>query len=228
MTRPNDDHYRSPPECARALLSVESVPGGAWDSCAGDGILAAALAETLGLCAVHASTIDVPEDVYHPVHQADFLECRSLIKPHIVINPPYGYLHGQRLGRARAATILITHALDMLERAGPTGGKLCALVDLRYRLSEERNSPAGLFSTRPPARIHAFADRVSMFPARWDNLPQNGGTIPFAWFVWEYPFHRPGYQTPILVDLDSRAFRRPDDERRFDLRRPTRRGRAAA
>jgi len=43
--RPPTDHYPTPPEMVRALLSVESFSGGIWEPCAGSGDMAAVLRE---------------------------------------------------------------------------------------------------------------------------------------------------------------------------------------
>ena len=184
--RPIDDHYRSPPETFRALASVESFRQ-------------------------HGSK------VYYPVTgQTDFLRLKELWKPNLVSNPPYGRLHGQRVGKARAATTIIRHGIDLLAQAGPSGGKLCCLLDLRYLLSEDRNLDQGLFTEFPPARVHAFLDRITMYPAAFEGSTTRGKQS-FAWFVWEWPFIRPGHIPPVTSRLHGKAFRQPSDVTRFDL-----------
>lgn len=93
---------------------------------------------------------------------------------------------------------------------------LCCLLDLRFRLSQERNEPGGLLYERPPAVIHAFADRVTMYPAGTAGAVEPGNQS-FAWFVWRPPFRRPGGDTILRVNLNSRRFRRSDDMARFEL-----------
>lgn len=217
IERPDDDHYRSPPECMRALASVVDLSAGMHEFCAGDGILAAAAADVLGAGAVTASTIDPPARSFFPVDRADFLAQRHLIRPHLVTNPPYSKLHGRRLPKARAATRLIRHALQLLIDAGDGAGLLCCLLDLRFALSEERNRPGGLLYDYPPAEIHAFQDRVTMYPPIAAGTTQTGGTQAFAWFIWRPPFHRPGADPVLRRVLNSRAFRQPGDVDRFDL-----------
>lgn len=217
--RPFDDHYRSTPETLRALVSVESLPGGMHEFCAGDGILAATAADILGDHNVIATTIgDIQgTKTYFPViGNTDFLRLQELLKPNLVSNPPYGRLHGQRVGKARAATTIIRHAIDLLTQAGPSGGKLCCLLDLRYLLSEDRNLDNGLFTEYPPARVHAFLDRITMYPAAFEGATTRGKQS-FAWFVWEWPFLRPGHVPPITSRLHGKAFRDPADINRFDL-----------
>lgn len=215
ITRPNDDHYRTPPECFRALLVAEWFDGTIHECCAGDGIGAAALAETRD--GVIASTITPVPNSYHPVHALDVLEMTERVGQNIVTNPPYGYLHGRRRGKAGAATAILQHLIGLYDEP-QGGGKICLLMDIRYRLSETRTVPGGILHDYPPARIHAFADRVTMYPGDVDpNTKLNTGTIPFGWFVWEPPYYRPGSGTLLTTHLISRDFRRHDDRERFNL-----------
>ena len=220
LERPADDHYRSPPECMRALAAVVDLSAGVHEFCAGDGILAAAAADVLGAAAVTATTLYPAEGkTYFPVETGvDFLQLAKPRRRNLVSNPPYSMLHGRRLAKAGAATRIIQHALGLLEAAGDQAGLLCCLMDLRFRLSEERNAPGGLLYEYPPILIHAFQDRVTMYPAAAGGPePLNGGTQAFAWFVWAPPFRRPGGDTILRAVLNSRAHRYPDDVARFDL-----------
>ncbi|WP_395459820.1 hypothetical protein ACHMW5_35950 (plasmid) [Azospirillum melinis] len=219
IVRPDDDHYRSPPECLRALASVVDLSAGIWECCAGDGIQAATAADLIGADAVLATSIHPPAVTYHPVEAADFLKVQQLRRRNIVTNPPYSMLYGKRLPKAGAATRIVRHALELLTAAGDDGGALCLLLDLRFSLSEIRNEPGGLLHEFPPTVIHAFADRVTMYPAgAGGGKPLQGGTAAFAWFVWEGPpYRRPGADTPLRRVLNSRAFRQPDDVARFGL-----------
>ena len=219
IVRPKDDHYRSPPECVRALASVEDLTGGMHEFCAGDGTMAAAAADTLGADAVCASTLYPTDRTFFPVEAGvDFLQLTQIRRRNLVTNPPYSMLYGQKRSKAMAATMVIRHALTLLEAAGDESGLLCCLLDIRFRLGVERNRPGGLLHEFPPTIVHAFADRVTMYPATaMSREPKNTGTQSFAWFVWHYPWRRPGGDTILRVDLDSRDFRRPDDRVRFDL-----------
>ncbi|WP_372395159.1 hypothetical protein ABMY26_06270 (plasmid) [Azospirillum sp. HJ39] len=220
IVRPADDHYRSPPETIRALASVVDLSAGIWECCAGDAILAAVAADLIGAGNVVATSIHPPATTYHPVEAADFLEAQQLRRRNIVTNPPYSMLYGKRMAKAGAATRIARHALELLEAAGNDAGALCLLLDLRFSLSEIRNEPGGLLYDFPPTVIHAFADRVTMYPAGAgaDRVkPLQGGTQAFAWFIWDRPYRRPGADTVLRRVLNSRAFRHPDDDARFNL-----------
>lgn len=220
ITRPADDHYRSPPECVRALASVIDLSAGVWESCAGDGIMAAGAADVLGARAVTATTLYPPDGrSYFPVTTGvDFLHETRLRRPNIVTNPPYSMLGGRKLAKAGAATRIIAHALRLLEGAGDRAGVLACLLDIRFRLSIERNAPGGLLYEYPPVLIEAFGDRVTMYPPIGaDAGPLTTGNQSFGWFIWMAPFRRPGGDTLMRVKLDSRAFRQSGDAARFHL-----------
>lgn len=219
ISRPADDHYRSPPACGRALASVVDLSAGVHEFCAGDGTLAAGLGDVLGAGAVYASTIHHPGQIYFPVTgNADFLALARPARRHLVTNPPYSCLYGRRLSKAGAATRLIAHALWLLE-AADEGGMLCCLLDIRFALSIDRNQPGGLLHEYPPTTIHAFADRVTMYPPCVGDGMVEPGVQSFAWFVWRPPYRRPGAGSDLRVDLTARTFERPDDRERFRLPR---------
>jgi hypothetical protein len=217
-TRPPDDHYRTPPACMRALAAVEGFTGGVHEFCAGDGTLAAAAADVLGDHQVYASTLYASPKTYFPVQTgADFLTLDRLRRPALVSNPPYSYLGGKRMRNAGAATAIIRHALALLDASGDPNAKLCCLLDLRYRLSGARNKPGGLLHEYPPDTIHAFQDRVTMYPPMTEAVEVNPGTMAFGWFIWRPPFRRPGAGTWMRCELAAADFVRPDDRKRFDL-----------
>lgn len=210
-TRPKDDWYRTPPEVTRALLSVESFPGGIHDPFAGDGMMSAVLAEQIS--EVVASTITkAPSPALYEVEcGVDVFWLDDPWKPHIVGNPPYGKLGG-KVDRL-AAEKVVRHCIDMLISQGPEYGKLALILDLRFLAGLRRRNE--LWSTYPPSRIWAFSDRVTMYPGTWEEH-REPGTQWFGWFVWEYPFTRPGEHPIVRPVLDSRDFRNPADKERYN------------
>ncbi|MBP2310474.1 hypothetical protein GBZ48_31620 [Azospirillum melinis] len=218
IPRPVDDHYRSPPECMRALMSVVDLSAGLHECCAGDGILAAVAADQLGAGAVTASTILPPAETYFAVEQQDFLQLGELRQPWIVTNPPYSKMGGKTLRNAGAAVAIITHALQLLEDAGDAAKGLCCLMDVRFALSEARNKPGGLLYERPATFIHSFQDRVTMYPAGTPmNVRLRNGTNSYGWLVWLPPFRRPGGHSLFTSMLNSRVHRQDGDRERFRL-----------
>lgn len=211
--RPTDDHYGTPPECTRGLLSVEAFAGGAHDPFAGDGLMSAVLAEQLR--DVVATTLYPPlTRLLFPVKTGvDFLELDQLQRPNLVGNCPYGKLHGK--ADRRAAEKIIRHAIALQEDQGAEAGKIALILDIRFLAGVARRD--GLWAKHPPARVWAFSDRVTMYPGPWQKAKEPG-TQFFGWFIWERPFLRPGEYPVIRPALDSRAFRDPADLARYGYR----------
>lgn len=185
--RPSDDHYPTPPEATRALLGVESFGGGIWEPCAGSGEMAAVLRESgYTVCATTIGQGRHDRDA--PKHRVlgglDFFQSKDLAHPNIITNPPY-----------RDAEKIISHALAF----SPV--KAAFLLNIKFLGSEGRMR--GLFAERPPVRVWAFADRITMYPAGYDG-PKQTTTETFAWFVWESPIRK---QAPSIGWICSKDFR---------------------
>ncbi len=180
--RPDSDHYPTPPEAVRALLSVEAFPGGIWEPCAGTGDMAEVLREAGHT--VRATTIeDVKNDPKRPkrrvVGGVDFLAKTETKHPNIITNPPYGKLYGEK--DRFAAEKMIRHAFGI----GAT--KIAMLMNRKFYGSVGR--ARGLWVDCPLARIWEFADRLTMYPADYDGK-KGTSTETYAWFVLEYPFQK--------------------------------------
>lgn len=170
MAKPGLNHYPTPPEATRALLSVERFPGGIWEPCAGSGDMAAVLREagyTVRATTVEAAKYDPKRPKFRVQGGVDFLDEVEASHPNIVTNPPYN--------RAEA---ILRHALSL----GPA--KVALFLNIKFLASETR--ARGLWREHPPARVWVVGDRVSMFPAEWDGA-RNSTTETHAWFVWELP-----------------------------------------
>lgn len=159
------DHYPTPPEATRALLSVESFGGGIWEPCAGNGVML----DAISLCGydVVGSTIEEGSKSPHVESSRDFLQQNGLWRPNIITNPPY-----------RNAEAIIQHALDLKP------AKAAFFLNIKFLSSVGRMR--GLFAKSPPSRVWVMADRVTMYPADHEG-PKATTTETHAWFVFETP-----------------------------------------
>ena len=53
---------------------------------------------------------------------------------------------------------------------------------------------------RPLARVHVFSYRISMPPGGVPDIEAKGGSVAFAWFVWEH-----GHRGPATINWLTRA-----------------------
>lgn len=181
--RPADDHYPTPTEVTRALLSVENFSGTIWEPCAGGGEMANVLRRR---CPVLATTLAPNDetDCFGGVGGGvDFLKTDWLAGDNIVTNPPFNISED-----------IIRHAIKL----EPT--KISMLLNIRFLGSRKRKE--GLFAEYPPKRIWVFCDRPSMYPADWEGK-RGTTTETFSWWIWESPFT---IQAPEIGWLDSRDF----------------------
>lgn len=152
------DFYITPAWGTRALLARESFVGSITEPCCGSGEMSEVLKET-GL-PIHSS------DLYDRGYGStgiDFL--KSIVWfDNIITNPPY-VLAEEMLD---VALLLARH-------------KVCFL--LRTAFLEGSGRYRRLYSWRPPARVHVFSERLSIYPSGHDET--NGGTTSYAWFVWD-------------------------------------------
>lgn len=178
------DFYETPAWATEALLAVESFHGGIWEPASGHGAMSKVLVQQ------YPATIssDIMLDGYG-VGSTDFLKRQVMPKGkglagtvrNIVTNPPY-----------RHAQAFVEHAIKLLpERkmlAAGKGhevytapGKAAFLLKLTFLESAKRKQ---FFEQYPPKKVWVFSNRVTMYP-HGDPAPKNGGTIAYAWFVWE-------------------------------------------
>ena len=186
--RPDDDHYPTPPEVTRALMSVERFVGNIWEPCAGDGAMAVVLSEKyLVVPATIGPSKTSPRNKYnrqiHVQGNQDFLTYGVKQAANIITNPPFNI-----------AEKIIRHALSL------EPNRVAMLLNIRFLGSRKRKE--GLFKEHPPKRIWVFCDRPSMYPADWTG-PRTTTTETFSWWIWEWPF---GVQKPELGWLDSKEF----------------------
>jgi len=83
----------------------------------------------------------------------------------IVTNPPYTLVES-----------FISHALLVAR------GKVAILARLALLEGIKRKA---LFKRQPPTRVWVSSRRMSMPPGGREDIEAKGGSIAYAWFVWE-------------------------------------------
>ena len=159
MTRHKDDFYPTPPEATSALLRRESFGPTIWEPAAGNG----ALANVCRRQGIETICSDLNDYGYCP-SGIDFLMEQTRQADHLITNPPY-----------RLAEDFISHAIQL----GCT--KHAYLLRLSFLEGVGRHQR--LFSQHPPARIHVFSHRLTIW--RGDQDQTSTGTTAYAWFVWD-------------------------------------------
>ena len=154
------DLYQTPTHATEALLRVEQFEGEVWEPASGRGAISKVL-EAHGLT---VTSSDIMHDGYGR-GGVDFLAPETWRRvDNIVTNPPY-----------RDALAFIETSLTCVER------KAAFLLKLTFLESRRRRA---FFENSPPSRVWVFSDRLTMWP-EGDDKPMNGGTIAYAWFVWD-------------------------------------------
>lgn len=170
--RPEDDHYPTPEEVTRALLSVERFPGDVWEPCSGYGGMAAIIREA-GYTVTATTLLGSRHDRNAPKHRVigdrDFLNEKKLLKPNIVTNPPFNI-----------STEIINHAIEL------GADKIAMLLDLKFLSGGARwgypgNGPSLI---KGPSRFYPIVNRVSFYPADYEGK-RNSTTQNYAWFIWD-------------------------------------------
>ena len=163
-TREANDYYDTPPPCTYALLDREIFVGKVWEPAAGSGMIVN-VARSWGYNCVRSDIVDRGCDA----HMIDFLATTELLAPNIITNPPFKLadefaLQAIKLG---AEKIAIFQRLAWLE-----GAK-------RYDT---------FWSKHPPVRIWQFSKRQTLWRGDDPAAKRTGGTIAFAWFIFERGF----------------------------------------
>jgi hypothetical protein len=188
MVRKNDvvnDYYPTPPHATFALVEAERghidrhlAVGGSyvWEPAAGRGWMSEELMR-LGYPVI--STDLVAYDGQRvPVLQHDFLTT-ELEAAAIVTNPPYG--RGLAEAFARRA----------LERTG----YVAMLCRATWVESAQRYK---FFTDHPPSRVLFFSRRFSCTEDYFGTGKEDGGMVPYAWWVWDT--NRAGARTIDWID----------------------------
>lgn len=162
--RERDDFYPTPPYAVEALLAREQFTGPIWEPACGDG----AISDVLKAHGHHVQSTDLVDRGYG-TPRVDFLMEFKTQAPNIITNPPYVI-----------ATEFAYRALDLAT------AKVAFLCKVLWLEGQDRRK---LFDLHPPRRIWVFSARLPMWRGRQATEDDNGGTIAFAWYVWEV-----GYQ----------------------------------
>ncbi len=184
IPRHEQDYYRTPSYCVRALLEVEDIPNKVWEPACGDGAIARVL-ESEGYSVLSSDLIARG----YGTPGIDFLKVPPTSGSGqgraIITNPPFALsmefaIHGMRFRPEKMALLL---RLSWLEG------------QVRYR---------ELFKENRPARVWVFSSRVTMWHGDDHEAKEEGGATPYAWFVWD---SQPAAET--IVDWIE-AERHPD------------------
>lgn len=152
------DFYPTPEWGTIALLHQELFEGTILEPCCGDG----AISKVLIRHNKHVDSFDLFDRGYGEVRDAfEITETYD----NIVTNPPFAI-----------AENLIHYFMDKFNN------KMCFLLRTAFLESSGRHER--LFSQKPPAYVHIFSERLSMYPAGQQGV-KSGGTTSYAWFVWD-------------------------------------------
>jgi hypothetical protein len=155
------DFYQTPKVATLKLLEKETFNGSIIEPCSGQG----AIAKVLEGKGYHVTSCDIrnDDDVYGE-KGIDIFSLQQDSFSNVITNPPYF------IGKE-----VVEKSLEIAT------DKVCMLLKLTFLESAKRYS---FFKSSPLARVHVFSNRVTMYPFGTEE-PKNGGTITFAWFVWE-------------------------------------------
>lgn len=172
-----NEWYKEPRWAVDALLDAERFISSVYDSCCGTGTVPDAFADR-GFEAFGSDIVDRADGRFHV---RDFFEGEKVIDSvgNVVSNPPFSQL----LPFVDRALVIARH-------------KVVVLARLAFLETPGRKE---FFLSRPLARVLVFSKRVSMPPAG-KGIPEKGGTVAFAWFVFDKTHRGPNGQ-PLPASL---------------------------
>jgi hypothetical protein len=159
--REKDDFYATPPLATQKLLKVEQFEGDIWEPACGMGHISTVL-EDAGYCVLSTDLVDRG----HGIGGIDFLLSSRDEHPNIITNPPF-----------KLAQQFAERALEV------TTQKVALLCRLQFLESLERKP---FFESTPLKNVWVFSKRLTM--VKGGEIKNQGGLIPFAWFVWEHGY----------------------------------------
>ena len=160
--RPEGDFYATPARCTEALLKADPPPAGpVWEPACGDG----AIAKVLDGAGYPMMATDLHDRGYGEPG-CDFLKEPALRACAIITNPPFNL-----------ADEFALRALSMEPEY------LAIFQRLAWLEGAKRH--AKLWGPHPPSRIWIFSSRQTLWRGDDPAGKSTGGTIAFAWFVWD-------------------------------------------
>lgn len=156
--RARHDYYPTDAKLTRALLAVESFPGGIWEPACGNG----AMSRLLRRAGNATTSTDLIGRGYGR-GGVDFLATDKLLQPNVVTNPPFN------LWQAFA-----WHALELGAAKVVLLGRLLLL---------EGWDRAAFFTGTRLTRVWVVGRAKMLPPGAKDK--GHSGMIAFAWFVWD-------------------------------------------
>lgn len=164
--RVQTDYYVEPEWIVDALLDVEAFPGVNWDPACGRGNIPKTL-EKRNLICLGSDLVDrgygETENFFYYKHMSRSVE-------NIISNPPYSIIEP-----------FIQHALTLVK------GKVAILARLAFLEGQARRH---FFEQNKLSRVWVSSRRVSMPPGN-SNVVTSGGSIAYAWFVWDKSYNGP-------------------------------------
>lgn len=188
--REENDFYPTPPSAVEALLTVERFRRKIWEPACGTGDMVRPL-QAAGHLVIATDLVD--RGFGYCGDHWNFLERRDPEpEADIISNPPF-----------KLAQAFIQHALNLTRpRLWEVGGKpvgtapkVAMFMRLAFLEGRER---APWFPTTPLARVYVMSARVKIQRGRLAVSSDKGGTMAFAWYVWQHGHQGP----PSLHFLD--------------------------
>lgn len=171
FAREEHDFYPTDPALTRALLKVETFPGGIWEPACGDG----AMSKVFRSAGIDTVSTDLVKRGYGR-SGVDFLRTRRLRRRNVVTNPPF-----------KRWLPFAEHALSL---------KADKVVLLGRLLLLEGWERADFFRRTELSRVWVVG-RARMLPPGAEDKGHSG-MISFAWFVWDWSTRGLHYRRPHI------------------------------
>lgn len=162
------DYYATPEWATEELIKRESFDGLILEPCSGAG----AISNVLEREGYEVISSDIREDDHiYGDKGVDLLQIESTPAKNIITNPPFFM-----------AMESVEKSLELV----PDGGKVAMILKIQFLEGQKRYK---FFQDTPLRRVYVFSKRVvfwnELIQTDESNRSKHGGTICFAWYVWE-------------------------------------------